>query len=315
MERGARTLAGVSGQTDIAAAGAPASISLDADYARCAEITRRSSSNFYYPFMLLPAQRRRALYAVYAFCRFVDDIADDPANDKSVRDAQALLNRWRDELERVYRGTPTRAVSRALADSAKRFNLPREYFVELIAGVEMDLTRKRYATFADLRLYCYRVASAVGLLCIEIFGYRNPAAKIYAEKLGIACQLTNILRDVKEDAARGRIYLPTEDLIRFGASEAEIIQGRYSPNFVRLMEFEAARAQEFYREAEAALPPEDRSSLLTAEAMRMIYGALLERIVRSNYRVLDHRHSLSAPRKLYLVGWAWASGRLAALRG
>jgi len=284
---------------------------LEADYARCAEITRASSSNFYFAFMLLPAERRRALHAVYAFCRFIDDIADD----ETAHDAAALLKRWREEVDRVYAGTPTRAISRALADSARHFNLPREHFEEIIAGVEMDLTRKRYATFDELRLYCYRVASAVGLICIEIFGYTNPAARLYAERLGIAFQLTNIMRDVKEDAARARIYLPLEDLSRFAVSEAEILNGVYSDNFVRLMEFEAARAQNFYREADAALPAEDRSSLLTAEAMRMIYGALLDRIVRSNYRVLDRRHSLSAPRKLYLVGRAWASGRLASLRG
>jgi len=284
---------------------------LEADYARCAEVTRRSSSNFYYAFMLLPAERRRALHAVYAFCRFIDDIADDePAGD-----AAALLQRWREEVDRVYAGAPTRAISRALADSARHFNIPREHFDEIITGVEMDLTRNRYGSFDELRQYCYRVASAVGLICIEIFGYTNPAARIYAEKLGIACQLTNIIRDVKEDAQRNRIYLPLEDLARFDVSEEEILHSVYNDNFVRLMEFEAARAQDFYREAEAALPAEDRSSLLTAEAMRMIYGALLDRIVRSNYRVLDRRHSLSAPLKLYLVGRAWASGRLAAILG
>ena len=296
---------------EIAVSNGSAGAGLDADYARCSEITRRSSSNFYYAFMLLPAQRRRALYAVYAFCRFIDDIADDEA----AGDAASLLGRWRAELELVYRGEPTRAISRALADSAKRFNIPRKYFEEIIAGVEMDLTRKRYATFVELRAYCYRVASAVGLISIEIFGYTNSAARIYAENLGIALQLTNIMRDVREDAARGRIYLPLEDLARFSVTEDEILRGVYSPNFVRLMQFEAERAHDFYREAEAALPREDRSSLLTAEAMRLIYGALLERIVRSNFRVLDRRHSLPASLKLYLVGRAWASGRLASLRG
>jgi phytoene synthase len=284
---------------------------LDRDYERCAEITRRSSSNFYYAFMLLAPERRQALYAVYAFCRFVDDIADDAA----VREPALMLARWREELGRVYGGEPTRPVSRALADAVRRFTIPREYFEEVIAGVEMDLTRKRYRTFDELRLYCYRVASAVGLICIEVFGYTNPAARVYAEKLGIAFQLTNILRDVSEDASRGRIYLPLEDLEKMGVSEEEILNRVYSSNFVRLMEFEANRARNFYREAEAAMPPEDRSTLRTAEAMRMIYGALLARIVSSNYRVLDRRLSLSAPRKLYLVGRAWASGRIASLRG
>jgi phytoene synthase len=281
--------------------------SLDLDYARCAEITRRSSSNFYYAFMLLPRQRRYSLYAVYAFCRYLDDVADDDASPDPAR----LLHRWREELDRVYRGEPTRAISRAIADTARRFAIPREYFEDFIAGVEMDLSRHRYQNFDDLRLYCHRVASVVGLISIEIFGYRNSRAKIYAENLGIACQLTNIIRDVREDAARGRIYLPQEDLARFNVSEEEILQVRHSDRFERLMAFEAARADGFYREAVAALPREDRGSLLTAEAMRLIYQAILRRIVRSNYRVLDRRHGLSAPRKIYLVGRAWALGRLA----
>jgi phytoene synthase len=285
--------------------------SLDADYERCAQITRRSRSSFYYAFILLPPERRRALHAVYAFCRFIDDIADDEA----IREPAMLLKRWREELDRVYDGTPTRALSRALADSARRFTIPRELFDEIINGVEMDLSRKRYETWDELRPYCYRVASALGLICIEIFGYRNPSAKAYAENLGLALQLTNILRDVREDAGRGRIYLPLEDLARFGVSEEEILGGVYSPNFVRLMGFEANRAQQLYAAAQKALAPEDRGTLLTAEAMRLIYAAILERIIKSNYRVLDRRHSLSAPHKLYLVGRAWAEGRLGALRG
>ena len=285
--------------------------SLDADYERCAEITRRSRSSFYYAFILLSPERRRALNAVYAFCRFIDDIADD----ESIREPAALLTRWREELDRVYAGVPTRALSRALADSARRFTIPRVHFEEIIAGVEMDLSRTRYQTFEELRPYCYRVASALGLICIEIFGYRNPSAKTYAENLGLALQLTNILRDVREDAARGRIYLPLEDLARFNVSEGEILGGVYSSNFVSLMDFEAKRARELYTAAQMALAAEDRSTLLTAEAMRLIYGALLERIIKSNYRVLDRRHRLSAPHKLYLVGRAWAEGRLSSRRG
>ena len=285
--------------------------SLDADYERCAEITRRSRSSFYYAFALLPPERRRALHAVYAFCRFIDDIADDESN----REPALLLKRWREELERVYAGAPTRALSRALADSARRFAIPRDLFEEIIAGVEMDLSRNRYQTFEELRPYCYRVASALGLICIEIFGYRNPSAKSYAENLGLALQLTNIIRDVREDAARGRIYLPLEDLARFHVREEEILGAVYSPNFVSLMDFEARRARELYAIAQSALAPEDRATLLTAEAMRLIYAALLERIIRSNYKVLDRRQSLSAAHKLYLVGRAWAEGRLGALRG
>jgi phytoene synthase len=285
--------------------------SLDADYEHCAQVTRRSRSSFYYAFILLPPERRRALHAVYAFCRFIDDIADDEA----IREPALLLKRWREELDRVYSGAPTRALSRALADSARRFKIPRELFEEIINGVEMDLSRKRYQTWQELRPYCYRVASALGLICIEIFGYSNPSAKLYAENLGLALQLTNILRDVREDAERGRIYLPLEDLARFNVSENEILGGVYSPNFVRLMDFEARRARELYALAQSELAPEDRATLLTAEAMRLIYAALLERIINSNYRVLDRRHRLSAPHKLYLVGRAWAEGRISAIRG
>jgi phytoene synthase len=284
----------------------PSSAALAQDYARCAAITRRASSNFYYAFMLLSAERRQALNAVYAFCRFVDDVADDA----SVTDAAAMLALWREELHNVYAGTPTRAIARALAENVRRFNIPREYFDDVIEGVEMDLSRTRYQTFAELERYCYRVASAVGLICIEIFGYANPSAHHYAERLGLAFQLTNILRDVSEDAARGRIYLPLEDLARFEVAEGEILSGTYSPRFRALMEFECDRARAFYLEAEQALAPEDRASLLSAEAMRSIYTALLERIARADFRVLDQRVRLSTPRKLYLVGRAWAGARL-----
>lgn len=293
---------------EAAATGAPVeTAALKDDYARCAEITRRSSSNFYYAFMLLPAARRRALYAVYAFCRFVDDIADGETEQAPA----AQLARWRDELELVYNGAPAHPISRALAHEVRRFAIPRRHFEEIIDGVEMDLSRSRYATFEELRLYCYRVASAVGLICIEIFGYANPRSRVYAENLGIAFQLTNIIRDVREDAARGRIYLPLEDLARFGVAEDEILHGVDTPALRRLMEFEGERARGFYAEAERALPAEDASTMMCAEAMRFIYGALLERIARSGYSVLSNRHRLSAPRKLYLVGRAWARSRFA----
>jgi phytoene synthase len=281
-------------------------LSRDADYERCADITRRASSNFYYAFMLLPRERRRALYSVYAFCRFVDDIADDD----EVTDAAAILGRWRVELDKVFAGSPSRAISRALSENVRRFNIPRRHFEEVIDGVEMDLSQRRYRTFADLTLYCHRVASAVGLICIEIFGYRNQSARVYAERLGLAFQLTNIIRDVGEDAARGRIYLPLEDLARFDVSEAEILNSVYTPRFCRLVEFEAQRARQYYHEAEQALADEDRGSMRAAEAMRLIYASLLDRIARADYRVFGHRISLSAPRKLYLVGRAWAGTSL-----
>lgn len=293
----------------IAAAPAPgATAALEEDYARCASITRRSSSNFYYAFMLLPAESRQALYSVYAFCRFVDDIADD----QSMGNPAGLLARWREELERVFNGTPAHPISRALAHNVRRFAIPRRYFEEIIDGVEMDLGRTRYASFEELRLYCYRVASAVGLVCIEIFGYRNPRTRVYAEHLGIAFQLTNIIRDVSEDAARGRIYLPLEDLARFSVGEDEILRGVDNPALRHLLEFEVERARAFYLQAEQALPAEDRAAMVCAEAMRSIYHALLERIASKGCRVIGRRYRLSTPRKLYLVGRTWAGTRLRA---
>jgi phytoene synthase len=285
-----------------------ADAALRKDYARCASITRRSSSNFYYAFMLLPAERRHALYSVYAFCRFVDDIADDDSVGKPVE----LLIRWREELERVFNGSPTHPISRALAHNVRRFAIPRRYFEEIIDGVEMDLERTRYATFEDLRLYCYRVASAVGLVCIEIFGYRNPRTRQYAESLGIAFQLTNIIRDLSEDAGRGRIYLPLEDLARFGVTEDEILRGADTLELRLLLEYEVERARSFYAQAEQALAAEDRAAMLCAEAMRSIYHALLERIASKGCGVVGRRYRISTPRKLYLVGRTWAGTRLRA---
>jgi 15-cis-phytoene synthase len=283
-----------------------ADAALREDYARCASITRRSSSNFYYAFMLLPAERRQALYSVYAFCRYIDDIADD----RSVGKPAELLARWREELERVFNGAPTHAISRALAYNVRRFAIPRRYFEEIIDGVEMDLERTRYATFEELRLYCYRVASAVGLVCIEIFGYRNPRTRQYAENLGIAFQLTNIIRDLSEDAARGRIYLPLEDLAHFGVAEDEILRGTDTLELRRLLEHEVERARSFYAHAEQALAAEDRAAMVCAEAMRSIYRALLERIASKGCGVVGQRHRISMPRKLYLVGRTWAGTRL-----
>ena len=289
-----------------------ADAALREDYARCAAITRRSSSNFYYAFMLLPAERRQALYSVYAFCRFVDDIADDAVGDEAGGKPATLLARWREELERVFSGSPTHAISRALAYNVRHFAIPRRYFEEIIDGVEMDLGRTRYATFEELRLYCYRVASAVGLVCIEIFGYRNPRTREYAENLGIAFQLTNIIRDLSEDAARGRIYLPLEDLARFDVSEDEILRGADTIELRRLLEHEVERARSFYAQAENALAAEDRAAMVCAEAMRSIYRALLERIASKGCGVVGRRHRISTPRKLYLVGRTWAGTRLRA---
>jgi 15-cis-phytoene synthase len=280
---------------------------LSAAYTYCQEVTRRSSSNFYYAFRLLSLERRDALQAVYAFCRFVDDIADDAGR----RDPAGLLGRWRDELSRVYHGTPAHPIGVALADAVRRFPLAQQHFVDLIRGVEMDLTRRRYESFDALYEYCYLVASTVGLLCIEIFGHEDPSACDYAVDLGVAFQLTNILRDVMEDGRRGRIYLPLEDLRRYDCSEAELLGGRYSPRVGALMAFECGRARAYYLRARGALAASDRSSLAAAEAMRLIYERLLDRIEARNFDVFGPKVTLPRYEKLTLALAAWGRSQLA----
>ncbi len=275
-------------------------------YAHCEAVTRRSSSNFYYAFRLLPAPRRRALCAVYAFCRFVDDIADEADR----RDPAALLARWREELAQVYDGTPTHPIGIALADAVRRFPIARQHFLDLIRGVELDLTQRRYETFEDLYQYCYLVASTVGLMCIEIFGYRADSARQYAIDLGIAFQLTNILRDVEEDAGRDRIYLPLADLRRFDCSETDLLSGHLSPPVASLMAFECGRARTYYERAAAALAAEDRATLVAAEAMRLIYERLLRRIEARHFDVFGAKVTLPRYEKLTLALSAWGRAQL-----
>lgn len=278
-------------------------------YDFCQDVTRRSSSNFFSAFKLLGPVQRRALFAVYAFCRFVDDAADDAA----ARDPRALLDLWRHELDAVYAGAPTRKVGVALVDAVARFGLERRHLEDILRGVEMDLTARRYLTFEQLEEYCYLVASAVGLLCIEIFGYSNPAARGYAVDLGLAFQLTNILRDVEEDARRGRIYLPLEDLQHFGVEEDELLSGRYSPKLAALLAFECGRARAFYLRAHGTLPPEDRRSLAVAEAMCAIYERLLHRIEGRRFDVFGTRVALPTYEKIGLAAFGWARAQLAGL--
>ncbi len=271
------------------------------DFRFCLDVTRKAASSFYYAFRLLPAERRNALYAVYAFCRAVDDAADDAEPAEAPR----LVAEWRAELERCYRGVPLHPVTAALAASLERFPIPHSVLSEVVDGVEMDLVKNRYATFAELEVYCRRVASAVGLASIEIFGYRDPGSRDYAVDVGIALQLTNILRDLSEDADRDRIYLPAEDLARFDVSEGEILLGVYNARFRRLMEFECDRARRYYRSAEAKLPAEDASSLRPAEVMRRTYEQVLDRIVEERYFVFGRRLGLSRRRKVALAASLW----------
>ena len=269
-------------------------------------LTRRSRSNFFYAFLCLPRPQREAIYAVYAFCRIVDD-AVDLGQD---RDAQRHeLARWREELARVYSGAPEHPAAQRLQQALRLFPIPRSALEEIIAGVEMDLDQTTYETFEALYPYCYRVASAVGLCCIEIFGYFDPRAREYAVNLGIALQLTNILRDVQADARAGRVYLPQEDLQRFGVTAEDLAAGRYSPEFVALMGFEAARVREYYGRAWAALPAGDRHRLFAAEIMGQTYFALLRAMEKRRFQVFGERVALPAHRKVAIAIRCWAKAR------
>ena len=268
----------------------------------CQDKAASSGSSFYYSFMFLPAERRRAITALYAFCREVDDVVDE-CHDLSL--AQTKLEWWRQEVGRVYGGTPTHPVGHALKDVIKGFRLPQEQLLEIIDGMAMDLSQTRYLDFKGLQLYCYRVASVVGLLAAEIFGYQDRQTLKYAHDLGLAFQLTNIIRDVGEDARRGRIYLPIEDLQRFEVPAKDLLEARYSDAFRELMAFQAERAEKFYDQAFAQLPAIDRKAQRPGLVMAAIYRTLLREIAADGFKVLDRRTSLTPLRKVWLAGTTW----------
>ena len=274
-----------------------------------ARVTRKSRSNFYYAFLTLPRPQREALYAVYAFCRTVDDIADG-GGDAEVQ--RRDLARWRQEVAQCYEpgAGPTLAIARQLAEAVRAYGLPRAALEAIIEGCEMDVRRTTYETEDDLYLYCYRVASAVGLCCIEIFGYRDARAREYAVRLGMALQLTNILRDVGADARAGRVYLPQEDLRKFGVTVDDLVAGRHTANFTRLMAHEAARARDFYRRAAEAFPAADARSLVPAQIMGRIYYALLGEIEARGFRVFGERVCVRTARKVAIALRCWAGARL-----
>jgi 15-cis-phytoene synthase len=261
-----------------------------------AAILKESNTSFYYSFSFLPKNQREALRTVYAFCRTTDDIVD--AND-GVESKVEKLRRWRKELEQALAGNSNYALLNQLSSIAKRFKIPVAHFYELIEGVEMDLVKNRYETFDELKKYCYHVASSVGLMCLEIFNSHDERTKEYAINLGIALQLTNILRDVGIDASYGRIYLPQEDMRKFGYSDAEMLARRYSPQFVALMKFQAERAEEYFRKAQDSLPVEERKAMFAAKIMERIYFHTLLRIKKLNYNVYEV--SVSLPRYLQLL--------------
>jgi len=273
-------------------------------------LTRKSRSNFFYAFLLLPRAQREAIFAVYAFCRIVDDAVDEGADRTAQR---AELARWRDEIARVWgAGEPEHPAAQRLREAVRQFPIPREALEEIIAGVEMDLDTASYETFKDLYPYCYRVASAVGLCSIAIFGYTDPRAQDYAINLGVALQLTNILRDVQVDARIGRVYLPQEDLRRFGVTPEELRAGRYSPAFEALMAFEAARAREYYARAWRGLPAADHRSLFAAEIMGRTYFALLQAIEARGFDVFRERVTVPTRRRIAIALACWARARLGA---
>ena len=254
-----------------------------------AKITRQSKSNLALAFVSLGRERRHDITIFYAFCRVIDDIADDVnlmAEEKRLR-----LGKWRGWLRSATPDEPSLALD--LRSLIGKYSLSPGMLEEIIAGVEMDLSISRYATFDDLRVYCYRVASAVGLVSIEIFGYRNPACKEYAIQLGLALQITNIIRDVGKDLRDGRIYLPREDLARFDYSETELQDRQYNERFVRLMEFETARARQFFTRAAALLPREDRQSMVAAEIMGSVYRGLLRQMELDKFRVFEKEYRLN----------------------
>jgi 15-cis-phytoene synthase len=276
----------------------------------CTNLTKQSGSNFYYSFLFLPKARRDAMYTVYAFCKAVDSAVDEPPPGS---DPKEELRRWRAELDAVYGGSPAWPIMISLAHHAKALSIPKAYFEELIKGVEMDLVKRRYETFDELSLYCYRVASIVGLICLHVFGPTTPHAQDYAVDLGMAFQLTNILRDLGTDAEQDRIYLPREDLARFGYSEADLLQRRDSPQLHELVRFEAGRARQYYAKAQAALeslPASDRRALTVAEIMRAVYSRILDRIERSDHQVFGPRVRLSTSNRLALAAGAWLRSRI-----
>lgn len=267
-------------------------------------------SNFFYSFLFLPKLKRDAIIDVYSFCRAVDDVVDDLAqeglNDRSTEKAKLELDKWRTEIERLYAGQPSMPIAEQLQSVLDHFPMPKEYFEEMINGCEMDLHIHRYETFDQLYQYCYRVAAITGLMCIEIFTYTSPQTREYAVNLGIALQLTNILRDLKEDADRGRFYLPQEDLHRFGYSEADLLSCRVNDNFRALMKFECDRARSYYQKAEALLPTEDQPTLTAALTMGKIYFRLLEQIEHVGYDVFNHQIRLHRPERFYIALREWA---------
>ncbi|SHM63925.1 farnesyl-diphosphate farnesyltransferase [Duganella sacchari] len=271
----------------------------------CQQKTAQSGSSFYYSFLFLPPERRRAITALYAFCREVDDTVDE-CTDESI--ARIKLAWWRKEISSMYAGQQSHPVTLALQPHLQPYNLKEEHLQAIIDGMEMDLNQTRYLDYAALGKYCWHVASVVGILSASIFGVTNPQTLQFAEKLGLAFQLTNIIRDVGEDARKGRIYLPINELQQFNVTAAEILNAKHSDKFEKLMAFQIARAQQAYDEAFALLPKEDRRAQRPGLMMAAIYRTLLTEVEADGYHVLEHRISLTPIRKLWLAWKTYIRG-------
>jgi len=269
----------------------------------CQDKAAKSGSSFYYSFRFLPKLQRQAIIALYAFCREVDDAVDEIAD---IDVARKTLDWWRDELHQTFAGNPSHPVGRALVTAINNFNLHEEYFMEIIDGMEMDLEQFSYPEFKQLALYCHRAASVVGLLSVEIFGYTDRKTLKYAENLGMALQLTNIIRDVREDAERGRIYLPVDELEQFGVKTDDILSLKSSPELTALLQYQSDRAKQYYQQAMQFLPDVDRYNQRTGLIMAAIYRATLDEIEQDGFQVMHHRVSLTPIRKLWI---AWKTAR------
>ena len=261
------------------------------------EITQSSKTNFLYSFSLLPKDKYEAINTVYAFCRQTDDIVDNEMDSTELKFRK--IREWKNEFEKALKGSSNYALLNQVTKIIRNFNIPVEPFFELIKGMEADLQVSRYKDFNTLYQYCFRAAATVGLMCIEIFGYKTQSAKEYAVNLGIALQLTNILRDVKFDALNGRIYLPEEDMKKFGYTEDDLMNFRYNESFVELMKFECKRAREYFEKANNAFAKEDRKQLFPARIMQKIYFNILEKIEKMNYNVFSKKAKVSKLKKLY----------------
>ncbi len=271
----------------------------------CQEKAAKSGSSFYYSFLFLPPERRRAITALYAFCREVDDVVDE-SSESSI--ARIKLAWWRTQIDEMFKGKPDHPVTRALQPHLQTCSITRERLLAVIDGMEMDLDQTRYLDWPGLRKYCWHAAGVVGELSAGVFGYGDPKTLVYAEKLGLAFQMTNIIRDVGDDARRGRIYIPVNDMQKFEVKASDILNGEYSDRFSALMKFQTDRARTLYREAMENLPESDRRAQRPGLMMAAIYYALLDEIERDNWQVLHQRISLTPVRKLWLAWKVWVGG-------